>query len=175
MKKVLLSIVLCTFAMILAACGGQSANQENQENSADTVEHNEAHDSTKIEVLGDIRETTDAIEILPTFLNGLHEDIVYIYEDVPHHQELLEHIPCYCGCEPFGHQHVYNCYIHENKEDGTVVWDDHGTKCGVCLEIAYVSMKYADEGYSPTEIREVIDQAYREGYADPTPTPKPAE
>ncbi len=61
---------------------------------------------------------------------------------------------------------------HENKRDGKVVWDDHGTKCGVCLEIAAQSVSDLESGKSIKQIRQSIDEKYKSGYAKPTPTPE---
>jgi hypothetical protein len=41
------------------------------------------------------------------------------------------------------------------------------------MEIAAVSAKLSEEGKSAKEIRTYIDEAFKEGYAKPTPTPMP--
>ncbi|WP_324254002.1 PCYCGC motif-containing (lipo)protein [Paenibacillus sp. 1001270B_150601_E10] len=88
--------------------------------------------------------------------------------------EELNNIPCYCGCgASAGHQSPKNCFVSEIREDGTVEWDDHGTRCGVCLEIVVHTVKLKQEGKNLQEIREFIDAAYKEGYAAPTPMPMP--
>ncbi|OLO36444.1 hypothetical protein BTR23_15370 [Alkalihalophilus pseudofirmus] len=137
--------------------------------------HHTGHESGHIEEFkGDIRETTESIDELPTFLEHYHTNIMDIYERVPHYQDLLEHIPCYCGCSDYvAHRHTYDCFVHEHFENGNVQWDDHGAKCGVCLEIAYYSMKFYDEGASPLEIRNIIDEMYKDGFPEPTNTPMP--
>ena len=83
-------------------------------------------------------------------------------------------MPCYCGCgESAGHKSNLNCFIQEKREDGSIVWDDHGTRCLVCLEIAVQSAQLHKEGKSLKEIRQFIDDTYKEGYAKPTPTDMP--
>ncbi len=39
--------------------------------------------------------------------------------------DVLEKIPCYCGCGAMGHENNYDCYIAEITADGKVVFDDH--------------------------------------------------
>lgn len=88
---------------------------------------------------------------------------------------LLNSMPCYCGCgDSAGHQSNLNCFVAEIEEDGAVVWDDHGTRCGVCLHIAVEASKLKREGMSDIDIRNAIDEKYEEGYAEPTPTPMPS-
>ncbi|WP_226585559.1 PCYCGC domain-containing protein [Halobacillus litoralis] len=123
-------------------------------------------------VHGDVREETASIEALPGFLVEKPENIQTIYAAAAQHEELLENMPCYCGCgESVGHKNNYDCFVHDSKEDGSIVWDDHGTKCGVCLEIAAQSIKQLQDGKSLEEIRKNIDDSYENGYAEPTPTP----
>ena len=39
--------------------------------------------------------------------------------------ELLQRIPCYCGCGSIGHTSNLDCYVKEVKRDGKVVFEDH--------------------------------------------------
>ncbi|KMJ56261.1 lipoprotein [Bacillus sp. LL01] len=164
MKK--LGLFLALILLVFPVVGCQSHDME-EEAMVDHANHNM--------VMGDLHEKTAAAEELPTFLANHHEAIGDIYERTPHYQDLLEHIPCYCGCgESVGHRSTFDCFIHERGEDGSVVWDDHGAKCGVCLEIAHASMELYDNGTSVDEIRDLIDERYKEGYAEPTDTPHPS-
>lgn len=124
-------------------------------------------------VMGDIREETASIEVLPSFLEDKSEEMVTIYQAAAMHQDLLETIPCYCGCaDSVGHRDSYDCFVHDTKGE-KIVWDDHGTKCGVCLDIAATAVLEFSQGKSPSEIRSLIDETYKEGYSNPTPTPMP--
>ncbi|WP_270896132.1 PCYCGC motif-containing (lipo)protein [Aliibacillus thermotolerans] len=126
------------------------------------------------EVGFDIREMTASAHALPSFLMNAHEDIANVYAMTVHEEDLLEHIPCYCGCgESARHRNVFDCFVHQKNDDGTVIWDNHGMKCGVCLDIAVESIGLKEQGASPSEIREAIDEKYKEGYATPTKTPVP--
>lgn len=132
------------------------------------------HTDTELAKTGDVREATPAADVLPTFLSGKSEDVQSVYRIAAERRQMLQHIPCYCGCgESVGHQSNADCFIHTVKEDGAVVWDDHGTKCGVCLEIAVKSAQMAAEGADIKTVRQTIDAQYGTGYADPTPTPLP--
>ncbi|WNS73905.1 PCYCGC motif-containing (lipo)protein [Bacillus sp. DTU_2020_1000418_1_SI_GHA_SEK_038] len=124
---------------------------------------------------GDLRELTNSNEVLPDFLNEKPEQMQIIYGAAAQHKNLLEAIPCYCGCSESGdHKDNYDCFVYENKQSGGVVWDDHGTRCGVCLDTAAESIIQYKDGKSIKEIRQYIDNKYKEGYAEPTPTPFPS-
>ncbi|HEU4963219.1 MAG TPA: PCYCGC motif-containing (lipo)protein [Bacilli bacterium] len=123
---------------------------------------------------GDLRETTSAANEMPQFLMTKTQEIQQVYAIAAKHLDVLQYIPCYCGCgEHAGHKSNAECFIHETKDDGTIQWDDHGTRCNTCMEIAVTASKMSDEGKSTKEIRTYIDEHYKEGYAKPTPTPMP--
>lgn len=88
---------------------------------------------------------------------------------------LITEKPKTTTCESAGHESNLDCFIHAIHPDGSVVWDDHGTRCGVCLQIAAESIKMQREGKAVKEFRAYIDEKYREGYAKPTPTPMPSK
>lgn len=134
---------------------------------------NDPHHETITEK-GDIREETKSIHELPTFLKNHPKEIKTIYKAASYHQDLLEYIPCYCGCGDYvGHKNNYDCFINENKNNGAIVWDDHGTKCQICLDIAATAILEKKKGQTLQQIRQTIDQIYQDENLEPTPTPMP--
>ncbi|MFT9818040.1 PCYCGC motif-containing (lipo)protein [Lysinibacillus sp. NPDC056185] len=169
MKK-LLSIFTLSL-LVLSACGEDQQAVEKNQNAAQKEASHEEHGHAS----GDIQEETASADVLPSFLDNKSEDIRLVYQIAGQSTEILEWMPCYCGCgESAGHKSNLNCFIEEKRKDGTIVWDDHGTRCLVCLEIAVQSAKMHKDGMSLKEIRQTIDNTYKEGYAKPTPTDMPA-
>jgi hypothetical protein len=112
---------------------------------------------------------------LPSFLDDKPEDMRLVYQVAATATDIIEWMPCYCGCgESANHGSNMNCFIDEIREDGSVVWDDHSTRCQVCLDTAVDSVMMTQEGKSLKEIRTIIDETYKEGYAKPTDTPMPS-
>ncbi len=166
MKKQLMFILL-TAILVLSACGEKAQPSEK--------EHDMAHGEQKHVPNGDLQEVTASTDILPTFLDDKPEEMRLVYQMAGTATDIIKWIPCYCGCgESAGHGSNLNCFIDEVREDGSVIWDDHGTRCQVCLEIAVLSVKMTQDGKSLKEVREFIDENYKEGYAKPTDTPMPA-
>ncbi|WP_429902800.1 PCYCGC motif-containing (lipo)protein [Geobacillus stearothermophilus] len=149
---------MLSFSVLLSGCADGNSQEQSHSHITKTA-------------TGDIRETTKSIEHLPNFLSAFEEEMAVLYQQAAEHRELLENIPCYCGCgQSAGHKNNYDCFVYETKQDGSVVWDDHATKCGVCLEIAAESIAAYDQGKSIKDIRHMNDEKYKEGYAEPTPT-----
>ncbi|MBO0602071.1 PCYCGC domain-containing protein [Sporosarcina sp. E16_3] len=166
MKKKLMFILLAAI-LVLSACGEKAQPSDK--------EHDMAHGEQKHVPNGDLQEVTASAAILPSFLDDKSEDMRLVYQMAGTATDIIEWMPCYCGCgESAGHGSNLNCFIDEVREDGSVVWDDHGTRCQVCLDIAVQSVMMTQDGKSLKEIREFIDENYKEGYAEPTDTPMPA-
>ena len=123
---------------------------------------------------GDLREVTASSEKLPSFLKDQQNAVRVAYQVAGKLGDTLQWIPCYCGCGDIaGHKSNLNCFINEVREDGSVEWDDHGSRCGVCVQIAMVSAQMKQQGKTNLEIREYIDSKYSTGFAKATDTPMP--
>jgi len=126
-----------------------------------------------------VRYLADDLPLLP---EGLHtaqypvEVIRASYIFAARHPEVLNYIPCFCGCERAGHKGSHDCFVAGRDAKGRVTaWDHHGIECGVCLDVAYTSMQMANSGATLAAIRAAIDKKYNsDGHSHPgTPTPMP--
>jgi hypothetical protein len=67
--------------------------------------------------------------------------------DVP---EVLEHMPCYCGCfTNAGHRNNLDCFK-----------DNHGEHCALCRAIAVESKAMAEQGLPVEQINIAINEKY---------------
>ncbi|WP_301107486.1 PCYCGC motif-containing (lipo)protein [Sporosarcina sp.] len=172
-KKYLAGLAALTLA--LAACGNGAIEKPAESDQSDVRAETE-HGHIEHLANGDLQEITASADVLPSFLDDKPEDMRLVYQVAGKATEVLQYMPCYCGCgESAGHESNMNCFLDEVREDGSVVWDDHGTRCQVCLEIAVKSVQMKQDGKSMKEIRDAIDTEYGQGgYAKPTDTPMPA-
>src|SRR5436190_17252696 len=47
-----------------------------------------------------------------------------VYEFAARHPEVLNYIPCYCGCESVGHKANHDCFVKTRAANGRIVeWD----------------------------------------------------
>ncbi len=71
------------------------------------------------------------------------------YKYATEHPEVVEQIPCYCGCGQHGsqasdgrpHRFLRDCFINDNGE-----YDDHASFCDVCIGEAIKAMKALPDG-----------------------------
>ncbi|KGR92094.1 hypothetical protein CD30_01855 [Ureibacillus massiliensis 4400831 = CIP 108448 = CCUG 49529] len=156
--------------LVLAACGNEGSSEHEHSEEA----HGDSHISHN-PISGDIQEVTSSADELPSFLDGKSEDLRLVYQVAANATDILEWIPCYCGCgDSAGHRSNLNCFVAKTHEDGSIVWDDHGTRCQVCVDTVVQSVQAFQDGKSIKEIRMMIDEQYKNGYAAPTKTEMPA-
>jgi hypothetical protein len=159
MKRYMSKVMFLIFLSIISVACSETHPQ-----------HSDAHHAPN----GDLRETTSSVDILPTFLDDQQSVIRDAYLIAAQHPDVLDWIPCNCGCGmSAGHQSSKQCFIHQINDDGTIVWDDHGSRCDLCINIAVESVLLHKQGFSLKEIRNKIDTTYSKDYAPPTPTPMP--
>ena len=50
-----------------------------------------------------------------------------VYEFAANNPEGLNYVPCFCGCENFGHVSSHDCFVDHRNQDGQVAaWEAHG-------------------------------------------------
>lgn len=75
------------------------------------------------------------------------------------HQAVLQWIPCFCGCGAVGHGSNLDCYF-EPSAAGSIVFEEHASYCGVCVDITLRTKQLAASGASLASIRTTIDAEF---------------
>jgi hypothetical protein len=101
------------------------------------------------------------------------EVVKAVYEFAARHPEVLQYVPCFCGCEHSGHSGNDDCFVKERDASGNVTWDPHGMACAVCLDVGRDAMQMFSSGASVSDIRASVERRYGTMYPSRTPTPVP--
>ena len=64
---------------------------------------------------------------LPDFVLQASAQTQEAYRYAAAHPEVLQYMPCYCGCVNQGHTSNKDCFIKELRRDGSVVYDAMGS------------------------------------------------
>ena len=94
------TILLLTLIIFLTACGG----------TAETS-------STEIKLAPQ--------SALPDFAKDAPPQVQEAYQFAVANPEILQQMPCYCGCGAMGHQNNYQCYVKEVHPDGSLEFENH--------------------------------------------------
>ena len=71
--------------------------------------------------------TVPEVAALPDFVLDRPEPVKVAYAYAIAHPEVLNRIPCYCGCVNIGHHSNHDCFIRARMPDGRLVFDDHAS------------------------------------------------
>ena len=74
--------------------------------------------------------------------------------------DIIQHIPCYCGCGSMGHTSNYSCYVESVDAAGKVKFDGHALGCSICVDITQDAMRLSKQGKSPQDIKAYVDKTY---------------
>jgi hypothetical protein len=100
--------------------------------------------------------------------------VAAVFQFAAEHPEILNYIPCYCGCERMGHTGNDDCFVKQRAPNGDVVaWEPHGTECAVCIDVGRDAMQMYSSGASVRDIRTAIEKKYAASHQSHTPTPPP--
>ena len=138
-------ILLLILSPLATACGSQTTEDE---------KHN-YHLAPLVQMPPEVQEA-------PATVREAYQFAVY-------NQDVVEALPCYCGCGAMGHTSNYSCYVQEGSEDAReVLFDNHALGCTICVDITQDAMRMLDEGRTVEEIYEYVDATYsRFGPATP--------
>ena len=82
------------------------------------------------------------------------------YQFAAANPELMQQVPCYCGCGAIGHTSNYSCYISSTDPQGKLTFDSHAEGCSICVDITQDVMRLSRQGRSAGQIRAYVDDTY---------------
>lgn len=74
---------------------------------------------------GDLLETVPQGH-LPSFAQQASPQVQAVYRYAVDHGDILQYIPCFCGCKHVGHHHNAHCYIAERLPGRLITFTNHG-------------------------------------------------
>jgi hypothetical protein len=101
-----------------------------------------------------------AADTLPAEIRSAPAIVVQSYQFAAANPQVLQEIPCYCGCGAMGHTSNYACYISGEDAEGKLNYDAHALGCSICVDITQDAMRLLDQGKSASEIRAYVDETY---------------
>lgn len=97
---------------------------------------------------------------MPAHVQSAPVSVQQSYQFAVANPDVLEQIPCYCGCGRVGHKSNYACYVQDVDDQGKVTFDDHAMGCSLCVDITQDTMRLMKQGKSTQEIRTYVDATY---------------
>lgn len=104
---------------------------------------------------------------MPSFTDNFSVRTKHLYSIVGDYEDIMKMVNCYCGCMEYtdqeAHDSLYRCYVASKSDDG-VEWTDHAGLCGICTEELADIEKWSQEGKTPDQIKQLIEQNFNPSY-----------
>jgi hypothetical protein len=87
--------------------------------------------------------------------------------------QVLQWMPCYCGCGAMGHGSNADCFFKPTMDGlSSLQFEEHASYCGICVDTALMAKQMLGDGQSLRAIRDAVDTTFG-GAAPGTPTELP--
>jgi len=100
------------------------------------------------------------LDQMPAEVQNAPVSVQQAYQFAAANPEIMQQIPCYCGCATMGHTSNYACYVTSVDAKGAITFDDHALGCSICVDITQDVMRLLRKGKSVQEIRAYVDATY---------------
>jgi hypothetical protein len=113
-----------------------------------------------------------AWEKRPDYVRRADERTKAAYAYALERPDVIEWLPCYCGCAPLGHRSNLDCFYQPREKGMPVTFEQHGAYCGVCIDTALMAKEMIAQGKSLLQVRLSVDREFSH-LAPGTPTELP--
>ncbi len=100
------------------------------------------------------------MSMLPAEVQSAPLVVQQAYQFAAANPQVMQGIPCYCGCGRIGHTSNYSCYVSGVDAQGRITFDQHALGCSLCVNITQDAMRLLKEGKTVPEIKAYVDTAY---------------
>lgn len=101
-----------------------------------------------------------SMSIMPSAVRSAAAVTQEAYQFAVANPEILQGIPCYCGCGGMGHTSNYSCYVQSKDNADAVVFDTHALGCSICVDITQDAMRLSKQGKKLPEIKAYVHDTY---------------
>lgn len=109
----------------------------------------------------------------PGYVKALPADWQAAYSFALARPDVLQWLPCYCGCAGIPHRSNLDCFFQRREVKGAFNYEEHASFCDICIKIANQASAMLRDGSTMVQIRAAVDSTFSGGAAPGTDTPLP--
>jgi hypothetical protein len=87
--------------------------------------------------------------------------------------DVLQWLPCYCGCSGMDHRSNLDCFFVRREVKSTFAYEEHASFCDICVKTANLASEMLAKGSTMTQVRAAVDSTFGGGAVPGTDTPLP--
>ena len=118
-------------------------------------------------------EVSAAWAARPEYVKALPAEWQGAYSFALARPDVLQWLPCYCGCAGMEHRSNLDCFFVRREVKGTFQYEEHASYCDICVKTANLAQQMLREGSTMSQIRAAVDAQFGGGAAPGTDTPMP--
>ena len=161
--RVLLPVFIVTAALGGAVAGCSTGSAGSMEAQATAVAGGAGPAAGEVSVpMGSMTmPTTQEIDVTwdarPAYVKALPADWQAAYSFALARPDVLQWLPCYCGCAGIPHRSNLDCFFQGREVKGTFSYEEHASYCDICIETANMANDMLQQGKTMVEIRAAVD------------------
>ena len=101
-----------------------------------------------------------SMDAMPDEVKAAPPVVQQAYQFAAANPDVMQQIPCYCGCGAMGHTSNYSCYVDEVDSNSGISYDSHALGCSICVDITQDVMRMLKQGKTVAKIKTTVDQTY---------------
>lgn len=117
-------------------------------------------------------DVTAAWKARPSYVSSLPSEGQAAYAFALARPDVLQWLPCYCGCAVMGHRSNLDCFFQRREIAGSYTYEEHASYCDICVRTASMASQMLQQGRTMIQIRAAVDATFG-GAAPGTVTPVP--
>ena len=102
-------------------------------------------------------EVSDTWKARPAYVQDLPDAWQSAYAYALARPDVLQWLPCYCGCVGMGHRSNLDCFFGRREIEGYFAYEEHASYCDICVETADLAQQMLREGNTIIEVRAAVD------------------
>jgi len=118
-------------------------------------------------------EVAAAWDARPDYVKALPDAGQAAYAYALARPDVLQWLPCYCGCAGMEHRSNLDCFFVRREAKSTLAYEEHASYCDICIKTANMASDMLRQGSTMTQIRAAVDSTFGGGAVPGTDTPLP--
>jgi hypothetical protein len=140
-----------------AGCGGDAAHGSSAAMTAMPADAQAA----PVVPMGDMtmptaEQVSATWQARPAYVRDLPSEWQGAYAFALARPDVLQWLPCYCGCVGMGHRSNLDCFF-QRRETGVLQFEEHASYCDICVKTANLASQMLREGKTMIQIRAAVD------------------
>jgi len=109
----------------------------------------------------------------PAYVSHSGHDTEEAYAFAVARPDIVEWMPCYCGCAAMDHRSNLECFLKRREVGAAIAFEEHASYCDICVQTALMAKQMFGQGASLAQMRAAVDAEFGASGAPGTPTELP--